>query len=113
MTTCPDCDAPTSPLASSCAACGRRLLVSGTTSPRADGPAPGSARCARCDGAVSADATYCRHCGHTARRWSLLPILLMGLGFILTASLVGAVLGIPMQLLALRLFRQDETITAD
>lgn len=108
---CPDCDAPTRPLAVACGSCGRRLLVAESTRPAH--PTDTSARCARCDGAVLPEATYCRHCGYTARQWSLVPILLMGLGFILTASLVGAVVGIPLQLLALRLFRQDGTITAD
>jgi uncharacterized OB-fold protein len=108
---CPDCGTPASPLAAACESCGRPFLLAGATATGSEED-PG-ARCVRCDGAVRPDASYCRHCGYTAREWSLVPVLLMGLGFILTASLVGAVVGIPLQLLALRLFRQDGTITAD
>lgn len=110
MDACPDCGESIGPLTSTCEACGRRLLVG------AAGPAPEpdeTAPCRNCGQAVATDATYCRHCGYTPRDLGVVAIGLMILGFILTASLIGAVVGIPMQLLALRLFRKDKTVTAD
>lgn len=98
---CPSCGASLSPLESTCEACGYSLLSeSGGAAATETGP------CERCGGELSVEATYCHHCGHTVRRWRLVPALLMIVGFCLTASIVGAVVGVPMQLLALRMVRE-------
>lgn len=100
-----------SPFAASCEACGRRLLLSGGDAAEDDAA---TGPCEACGGELPVEATYCRHCGHAVREWRVVPILLMALGFCLTASIVGAVVGIPMQLYALRLFRRsrDRSVVA-
>jgi RNA polymerase subunit RPABC4/transcription elongation factor Spt4 len=105
---CPDCGEPVGPLTAECGSCGSRLLVG---APDTTPPPEETAPCRECGREVAADATYCRHCGYTPRDWGLVAIGLQILGFLLTASFVGAVVGIPMQLLSLRLFRKDGTVT--
>ncbi|MFB6172597.1 MAG: zinc ribbon domain-containing protein [Haloarculaceae archaeon] len=99
-TGCPNCGAPLAPLAAVCEDCGYR------TGPERDAPPAETGPCERCGGPVALDATYCRHCGHSVRTWRAVPTLLMIVGFCLTASIVGAIVGVPLQLLALRLFRE-------
>lgn len=128
---CPVCGEPVSPLAVTCEECGYTLGAVGDPSPVNDRPtAPVEDRqaptggdgtreatgpCRRCGGELPAGARFCKHCGHEVREWRLVPVLLMILGFCLTASIIGAVVGVPMQVLALRLFREarDGTVVAD
>lgn len=108
---CPSCGAPLSPLAASCEECSYRMAP-----PADELAAPGeTGPCERCGGPVLREATYCRHCGHSVREWRLIPMFLMIIGFCLTASIIGAVVGVPMQLLAIRLFRESRqgTVVAD
>lgn len=99
---CPSCGAPLSPLAAACEECSYRTgPVDEPVAPDETGP------CERCGDPVRLEATYCRHCGHRVPEWRLVPMALMIVGFCLTASIIGAVVGIPMQVLALRLFRES------
>lgn len=105
---CPSCGAPLSPLATACEECSYRTALSSEQTTRELAP------CERCGDLVTPEATYCRHCGNSVPEWRFVPIALMIVGFCLTASIVGAVVGIPMQLLALRLFRKARgTVVAD
>ena len=107
---CPSCGAAMPPLATACEECSYRTGLTASEQVMVGETGP----CERCREEVLQEATYCRHCGHTVREWRLVPMALMILGFCLTASIVGAVVGIPMQLLALRLFRQARgTVVAD
>lgn len=107
---CPSCGAAMPPLATACEECSYRTGLSASEQVAAAETGP----CERCGEKILRDATYCRHCGHTVRDWRFIPMALMILGFCLTASIVGAVVGIPMQLLALRLFREARgTVVAD
>jgi len=106
-TQCPDCGASVSALSATCEACGHRLLGGVEERETPDE----TAVCRNCGCAVVPDATYCRHCGYVPRDWGPVAIALTVFGFLFTASIIGAVVGIPMQLLALRLFRKDGTVT--
>lgn len=99
---CPNCGASLSPLAITCEACSYRTGLSSSEQTRDVETGP----CEHCDAPVVRGATYCRHCGHHVREWQLVPMFLMIVGFCLTASIIGAVVGVPMQLVALRLFRE-------
>lgn len=89
----------------------RATTGSQTDSPRAPDEGDQTGPCATCGGRLPVDARYCRHCGASVREWRFIPAILMILGFCLTASIIGAVLGIPLQLLALRLFRESREAT--
>lgn len=124
-----------SPLAATCEACGYRFgsleraapaPPDGSTTLSSSGRAPSddaetghseveTGPCRRCGEAVLVEARFCRHCGHTVREWRIVPVLMMIVGFCLTASIIGAVVGIPMQIVALRLFREarEGTVVVD
>lgn len=110
---CPSCGASIRPLAATCEACGYGFgaIVDPDATTATDDHAStlesvDTGPCRRCGESVARAATYCPHCGASVREWRLVPIFLMIVGFCLTASIIGAIVGIPMQLLALRLFRE-------
>lgn len=121
---CPACGASIPALAAACEACGytfgslaepadpsfdsagREAVAATATADTVRERPVETGPCASCGGELPVQATYCRHCGEAVREWQVVPVLLMIVGFCLTASIVGAVVGIPMQILALRLFRE-------